>query len=49
MIKREPTRKSISAEVFLAGIKAALEADDVSKAERLRVLLRDYLESREPF
>ncbi len=39
----------ISEQVFAAGIRDALAAGDTTKAERLRVLWRDYVECGDVF
>ena len=41
--------RGISEQVFAAGIREALEAGDTAKAERLRVLWRDYMEDDNAF
>ena len=41
--------RGISEQVFAAGIREALAADDTAKAERLRVLWRDYVEDDNVF
>ena len=41
--------QGISAGVFAAGIREALAAGDTAKAERLRVLWRDYMECSDAF
>ena len=41
--------RGISKQVFAAGIREALAADDTARAERLRVLWRDYRECSDVF
>ena len=41
--------RSISEQIFAAGIREALAAGDTAKAERLRALWRSYVADREPF
>ncbi len=41
--------RSISEQVFAEGIKAAMADGDPAKAERLRVLWRDYAEDGNVF